>query len=110
MPIERFSPKQLRLMQWWMPQSADSRYDAVICDGAVRSGKTLCMSLSFVLWACGQFSGMSFALCGKTLNSLRRNVVTPLLELLQGYGFSCPSAENLVWRAFQPLLPFWRQG
>lgn len=89
MPIERFSPKQLRLMQWWMPQSADSRYDAVICDGAVRSGKTLCMSLSFVLWACGQFSGMSFALCGKTLNSLRRNVVTPLLELLQGYGFSC---------------------
>ena len=34
-------------MAWWSPRSADRRFDAIICDGAVRSGKTLCMGLSF---------------------------------------------------------------
>ena len=49
--IESFSKKQLKLLTWWYPESRDSGYDAIICDGAVRSGKTVCMSLSFVLWA-----------------------------------------------------------
>ena len=48
MKIKRFSPKQKRVMSWWGPKSPDRRYDAIICDGAVRSGKTLCMGLSFV--------------------------------------------------------------
>ena len=39
-------------------------YDALICDGAVRSGKTSVMSLSFFLWAMGRFNGCAFALCG----------------------------------------------
>ena len=38
--IESFSPKQLRVLSWWHEQSADSGRDAIICDGAVRSGKT----------------------------------------------------------------------
>ncbi|MFA9381341.1 MAG: PBSX family phage terminase large subunit, partial [Acetanaerobacterium sp.] len=63
--------------------------DALICDGAVRSGKTLCMSISFVAWAFYAFTGRDFALCGKTVTSLRRNVVTPLLGVLHELGFSC---------------------
>ena len=51
MTIKRFSPKQRRVMAWWSPKSADRRFDAIICDGAVRSGKTLCMGLSFACWA-----------------------------------------------------------
>lgn len=35
-----------------------SQYDALICDGSVRSGKTSIMSLSFFLWAMGNFSGL----------------------------------------------------
>ncbi|NLT09747.1 MAG: PBSX family phage terminase large subunit [Ruminococcus sp.] len=75
-------------MNWWNDPAYRS-YDAIICDGAVRSGKTLSMSLGFVFWAALSFSGSAFALCGKTITSLRRNVVTPLLPFLKGYGFVC---------------------
>lgn len=81
--IESFSKKQLKLLTWWYPESRDSGYDAIICDGAVRSGKTVCMSLSFVLWAFARFDGGDFAICGKTIRSVRRNVLVPLMSLLK---------------------------
>ena len=65
-----FSKKQLRVLTWWRPGSPDRQKDAILCDGAVRSGKTLCLSLSFVMWATHCFSGQDFALCGKTILSL----------------------------------------
>ena len=71
-----FSEKQRAVLRW--PYTGKS---ALICDGAVRSGKTSVMSLSFVLWAMGSFRGQSFALCGKTVGSAERNVITPLLGL-----------------------------
>ena len=75
-------------MNWWKnPKFSD--YDAIICDGAVRSGKTLSMSLGFVFWASANFNGSSFAVCGKTVTSLRRNVITPLIAVLKEYGFTC---------------------
>lgn len=92
-----FSPKQKLALRWWaLPQYRD--YDAIICDGAVRSGKTVCMSLGFVCWATTCFQGTAFALCGKTITALRRNVVTPLLQTLQTLGFSCTekSSRNYV--------------
>ena len=48
--------------------------DGVIADGAIRSGKTISMSLSFVMWAMSTFTGQNFAMCGKTIGSFRRNV------------------------------------
>ncbi|MFQ6976829.1 MAG: hypothetical protein ACLRSD_07450 [Oscillibacter sp.] len=42
---------------------------------AVRSGKTLSMGMGFFLWAMRRFSGEQFALCGKTIVLLRRNVL-----------------------------------
>ena len=50
-----FSPKQMKVLTWWLPE-AERRYDGIICDGAVRSGKTLCMSVSFITWAMVNFS------------------------------------------------------
>ncbi len=88
MKPEKFSKKQLRLLSWWCDGSPWSGRDGIICDGAVRSGKTLCMSLSFVLWAFSAFDGQSFALTGKTVASLRRNLVTPLASMLSDMGFS----------------------
>lgn len=81
-----------------MPESPFHSFDSVICDGAVRSGKTLCMSVSFVSWAFASFSGSSFALCGKTIASLRRNVITVLLPILREIGFVCNErlSKNLV--------------
>lgn len=85
--ISSFSPKQYRVMTWWHSSSEDRHRDGIICDGAVRSGKTLCMSLSFVLWAMSAFDETSFAICGKTVTSLRRNVITPLLPYLRELSF-----------------------
>ena len=68
-----------------MPQY--QHYDAIICDGAVRSGKTLSLSLGFVMWAMVKFQNQSFALCGKTITSLERNVVRPLVSVLKDSGF-----------------------
>ena len=93
-----FSPKQMRLLTWWCEGSKYADYDAVICDGAVRSGKTLCMSISFVSWAFYRFNNGSFALCGKTIRSLKRNVITPLKEILSVMGFACEEklSQNLL--------------
>lgn len=84
-----FSKKQLRALTWWCEESADRTKDAIICDGAVRSGKTMCMGISFVAWAFYRFEGKSFALCGKTIRSLRRNLVIPLFPVLSELGFAC---------------------
>lgn len=82
MNIRSFSPKQKRVMTWWRSSGRDAGYDAIICDGAVRSGKTLSMSLSFVCWAMMNFDKTQFAFCGKSVRALRRNVVTELLRSL----------------------------
>ena len=95
----RFSAKkQRRVLTWWRPDSPDAVFEAIICDGAVRSGKTLCMGLSFFLWASACYSSARFGLCGKTIASLRRNVVTELLPKLQAIGFSVRErrTENLL--------------
>ncbi|MEG1993536.1 MAG: PBSX family phage terminase large subunit, partial [Oscillospiraceae bacterium] len=75
--FKSFSKKQMAVLTWWCGKSPHKDKNAIICDGAVRSGKTLCMSISFVLWSMSVFDGESFAFCGKTISSLRRNVITP---------------------------------
>ncbi len=82
MEITSFSPKQLRVLTWWMHPDM-RQHEGILCDGAVRSGKTLCLSLSFVLWAMATFDDTAFAICGKTLQSAERNVVYPLLKTLE---------------------------
>lgn len=69
-----FSEKQLEVLRF--PYSG---YDALICDGAVRSGKTSVMSLSFVLWAMKRFDRCTFGICGKSVGSVERNIINPLL-------------------------------
>lgn len=93
-----FSPKQRRVLCWWRPSSPDRERDAIICDGAVRSGKTLCTALSFFCWAMTQFNGCRFALCGKTIVSVRRNLVSEVLPLLKRMGLRCKerTSQNCV--------------
>ena len=78
----RFSCKQRQVLTWWR----QNRWQAIICDGAVRSGKTFCMGLSFFLWAQSCFDGRQFALCGKTVGALRRNLLTELVPCLRRIG------------------------
>ena len=95
--VKRFSPKQKTAMTWWA-EPRYREYDAIICDGAVRSGKTLSMGLGFFLWAMRRFNGEQFALCGKTIVSLRRNVLHEILPKVTALGFRCEEkrSENLV--------------
>lgn len=58
-----------------------SNYDALICDGAVRSGKTSIMMWAFVRWAMEHFSGQRFGICGKTVDSASKNIVIPFLSM-----------------------------
>ncbi len=94
MKIKAFSPKQLQVLNWWCPGSPWEKKTAVICDGAVRSGKTLCMGIGFVLWAFWQFQGASFAFCGRTISSLKRNLLVSLLPVLQEAGYECKLRES----------------
>lgn len=71
-----FGEKQKKIMAF--PYTS---YDALICDGAVRSGKTSVMSLSFFRWAMLTFTGQAFAFCGKSVGAVERNIVTPLLAV-----------------------------
>ena len=98
MNYQRFSPKQRCVMTWWLPGSPHHGREAIVCDGAVRSGKTMAMGLSFFLWAQSCFDGKKFGICGKTIQSLRRNVLSEILPMLEGLGASWQEkrSENLV--------------
>lgn len=79
--FQPFSRKQLQILTWWTSSSPVKDYDGIIADGAIRSGKTIAMSLSFVMWSNACFDGENFAICGKTIGSLKRNVLQPLKRM-----------------------------
>ena len=58
-----------------------SKFDSIICDGSVRSGKTSIMMVAFIDWAMREFSGQRFGICGKTVDSCVKNVVQPYMLL-----------------------------
>ena len=82
------------MLSWWQRED----WEAIICDGAVRSGKTFSMGVSFFLWAQARFDGKQFGLCGKTIVSLRRNLLTELVPYLRRIGMSIREkrSENLL--------------
>ena len=70
------SPQQKKILAF-----PYSKYDAIICDGAVRSGKTSLMMWAFVDWAMREFSGQRFGICGKTVDSASKNIIVPFLSM-----------------------------
>lgn len=79
MIYQKLSKRQRLAMLWWQQEKFRNR-DAIICDGSIRSGKTVCMTVGFFLWSMSTFSGEKFAICGKTIESLRRNVILNLRD------------------------------
>lgn len=82
-----FSRKQKAVLTWWIPGSPYADKDGIIMDGAIRSGKTSVGSLSFVMWAMDTFDGENFGMCGKTIQSLRRNVIRQLIKMLKSRDY-----------------------
>lgn len=93
-----FSKKQKKVLTWWLPASPVHDKDGIIADGAIRSGKTISMSLSFSLWAMENFNGQNFGMCGKTIGSFRRNVLFWLKLMLKSRGYKTEDkrADNLL--------------
>ena len=76
-----------------------SPYDALICDGAVRSGKTSIMVAAFIDWAMREFSGQRFGICGKTVKSATENMITPYISM-----YYAKKRYTLRWRSSKQIL------
>ena len=88
------SPKQKKILAF-----SYSKYDAIICDGAVRSGKTSLMMWAFVRWAMENFSGQSFGICGKTVDSCTKNIIVPFTVMALA-----KEKYTLRWRSSHKIL------
>lgn len=88
------SPKQKKILAF--PYSG---YDAIICDGAVRSGKTSVMMVAFIDWAMREFNGQRFGICGKTVDSATKNIIVPYISM--SYA---KERYTLRWRRSDKLL------
>ena len=93
-----FSKKQRQVLNWWCDSSPVKDYDGIIADGAIRSGKTVSMSLSFGLWAMKKYNGQNFIMAGKTVGSFRRNVLRFWKIMMKSRGFVVVEkrSDNLV--------------
>lgn len=112
-----FSRKQLQVLSWWLDPRAKqfgnlsevkkkhpewlnrSDKEVLIADGSIRAGKTLIMSMSYIEWSMTNYSNEQFGIAGKTIGSLRRNVITPLKRMLagrKGYRVKDRRADNLL--------------
>ncbi len=76
-----------------------SKYDALICDGAIRSGKTTIMMVAFVDWAMREFSGQRFGICGKTVGSATENIIIPYISMTR-----TKKKYTAKWRRSQKIL------
>ena len=85
--VTSFSQKQKAVLRWWTRASPYRDYDAIICDGAVRSGKTLSMGLSFFVWPCWALTKALLPCVGKRWGA-SEEPFNPLLPTLKALGFS----------------------
>lgn len=77
----------------------ETSYDALICDGAVRSGKTSTESVAYILWAMEHFDRCNFIIAGVSVESAKRNVVNPILAteyLTERYTMTWAGRSNLL--------------
>lgn len=101
--FQAFSPKQKKILTWWNPKSPVHDKDGIICDGSVRAGKTVVMSLSYVMWGMATFNEENLGMAGKTIGALRRNVITPLKRMLKSRGYRVKDhrADNYMTITFR---------
>lgn len=79
--------KQHRLATWWTKGCENESCDGVIAEGSIRSGKTWAMITGFLLWSQTRFSGQSFIVAGRSMGSLKRNVIRPMRMILRDFGW-----------------------
>ena len=83
MKYQRLSTRQNLAMTWWNRPGFEV-YDGIICDGSIRSGKTVAMTVGFIMWAMTRFDGCNFAICGKTITPPLFYILRRVSHELQG--------------------------
>ncbi|SMC17250.1 phage terminase, large subunit, PBSX family [Clostridium acidisoli DSM 12555] len=93
-----FSLKQKKLLFFWEKGSPFDDKDIVIADGAIRSGKTIACICSFIRWSLKYFNGENFILSGKTIGSLKKNVIGPMQQILMAWKleYTYNRSENYI--------------
>lgn len=94
--MEKFSKKQKEVITWWC---VEEDVDGIIADGAIRSGKTVSMICGFLFWSQKTFSNKDFIIAGRTMSSLKRNVVNPMLSIVKydmGWEYDYNRSENFI--------------
>ncbi len=84
--FQPFSRRQRQALFWWKPGSGQEGKRMLLADGAIRSGKTVAMILSFLLWSQTTFEDRDFILAGVTSGALKRNVLSPMFRMLETLG------------------------
>ncbi len=82
-----FSEQQRRLIHWWRPVTVVSQNNYIIADGSIRSGKTIACIIGFLTWSQEMHSGQTFIIAGKTMGALKKNVIRPMLQILEAWGW-----------------------
>ena len=92
------SLKQKKVFTWWREGSPVKDLDGIICDGSIRSGKTMSVSFSFLEWSMSTFHNQNFGLCGKTIGTFRRNIIKDLKSIAKkrGYKIKDKRSENCL--------------
>lgn len=93
-----FSLKQQRLLNWWREGSPVNSCDIVLADGSIRSGKTIAMICSFLIWSQSTYQDEVFIIAGQTIGALKRNVIKPMLQILETWGwkYDFNRSENYI--------------
>lgn len=96
--FKSFSKKQKQLLYWWEDGSKYKNYDIVLADGAIRSGKTIAMICSFLRWSQSNHNGEDFIIAGKSIGALKRNVIKPMQQILDAWGwnYTYNRSENFI--------------
>ena len=92
-------PTMLSEKQWQIFCFGSTSYDALICDGAIRSGKTSVMSVAFIEWAMENFDRCNFIIGGVSVESSKRNVINPIMStqyILSQYAVTWMGTSNCL--------------
>lgn len=90
-----FSPKQKQAMAL-LKNGGLRRLN--IFEGSVRSGKTYVSMIMWAFWVAGSPKDRAYMMCGKTLTTLKRNVLEPLKSLLGGsFSFNVTKKEGTLF-------------
>lgn len=91
---QAFSKKQLQILAF-----PKTDYDAIICDGSVRAGKSSVMSVAFIIWAMQTYNHQFLGIGSKTIGTAERNIILPLLAMSfmnKRYMMKYISREKLI--------------